>query len=65
MLLIAIGLSVVAVMLESVNQIEANWADQLHALEWFFTILFTAEYFLRLWLVRRPSPMMPAIRNLD
>ena len=54
MLLIAIGLSVVAVMLESVNQIEANWADQLHALEWFFTILFTAEYFLRLWLVRRP-----------
>lgn len=54
MLLVAIGLSVVAVMLESVDQIEAKWATQLHRLEWFFTILFTAEYVLRLWLVRRP-----------
>lgn len=53
-LLVAIGISVIAVMLESVDQINARWARELHVLEWFFTGLFTAEYLLRLWLVRRP-----------
>lgn len=54
MLLWAIGFSVIAVMLESVDSIRASWGDQLHALEWFFTVLFTLEYLMRLWLVRRP-----------
>lgn len=54
MLLWAIGFSVIAVMLESVDSIEAQWGAQLHILEWFFTILFTLEYVMRLWLVRRP-----------
>lgn len=53
-LLWGIGLSVVAVMLESVPAIEAEWGYQLHVIEWFFTIVFTLEYVLRLWLVRRP-----------
>ena len=53
-LLWAIGLSVIAVMLESVESIEAQWGAQLHVLEWFFTIIFTIEYLMRLWLVRRP-----------
>lgn len=53
-LLVAIGISVVAVMLESVDQVAARWEVQLHVLEWFFTILFSVEYVFRLWLVRRP-----------
>ena len=52
-LLVAIGMSVAAVMLESVDGINEKWAHQLHILEWFFTILFTLEYMMRLWLVRR------------
>ena len=26
----------------------------LYAAEWFFTLLFTAEYLVRLWVVKRP-----------
>jgi voltage-gated potassium channel len=45
----AILLSVVAVMLESVEAVRNAAAGPLHAVEWFFTGLFTAEYAVRLW----------------
>ena len=53
-LLLAIVLSVVAVLLESVAGIRAQYGEQLRAVEWFFTILFTIEYILRLICVGRP-----------
>ena len=53
-LLVAIGLSVGAVMLESVKEIRAEYRPYLHAIEWFFTALFIFEYLLRLVVVRRP-----------
>lgn len=53
-LIISIVCSVVAVMLGSVDSIQAQFADTLFALEWFFTLLFTLEYLLRLICVRRP-----------
>jgi len=53
-LLWAIVLSVVAVMLESVESIDARHRATLRAFEWGFTILFTIEYLLRIFLVRRP-----------
>lgn len=53
-LLVVIILSIVVISLESVGEIQAKWADQLHFLKWFFTYLFTVEYFLRLYCVRRP-----------
>ncbi|MCC3155456.1 ion transporter [Hymenobacter sp. BT770] len=53
-LLVAIGLSVGAVMLESVKEIRAEYGPYLHAVEWFFTVLFIFEYLLRLVVVRRP-----------
>ena len=53
-LIIAILASVLVVMLDSVPSIKARWHDALYAAEWFFTLLFTAEYLLRLWVVRRP-----------
>jgi voltage-gated potassium channel len=57
-LLGAIVLSVIAVMLESVSSISDEWGTQLRAAEWFFTGLFTFEYFLRIALVRRPFRYM-------
>jgi voltage-gated potassium channel len=54
-LLLAILLSVSVVMLESVESINDRYADQLLRAEWFFTILFTIEYVLRLICVRRKS----------
>lgn len=53
-LLIAILLSVLAVMLESVAGIKAEYGDILYTIEWFFTVLFTIEYIARLVVVTKP-----------
>jgi voltage-gated potassium channel len=53
-LIICIVLSVVTVMLDSVSSIRAKYGAFLYAAEWFFTILFTAEYILRLVCVGKP-----------
>ena len=54
-LLAAIGLSVLAVMLESVPEVSRRYGAALVAAEWAFTALFTIEYVLRLLSVRRPA----------
>jgi len=54
-LIICISLSVLAVMLDSVRSIRAEFGRFLYAAEWFFTILFTIEYILRLLCVRKPA----------
>jgi len=51
-LLWAIVLSVVVVLLESVAAIRTVYGRELNLLEWFFTILFTIEYVLRLYSAR-------------
>ena len=53
-LLVAIGVSVVVVVLESVPTISGVHGPALRVAEWAFTILFTVEYVLRLVSVRRP-----------
>ena len=53
-LLIAILLSVIAVMLESVSSIKAEYGTTLYIIEWFFTIIFTLEYIARLVVVTKP-----------
>ncbi len=53
-LIVAIVLSVGAVMLESVMAVRATYGELLYATEWFFTILFTIEYGLRLTSVGKP-----------
>jgi len=53
-LLIAIGLSVTVVMLESVKPIRDAHTLFLQTLEWTFTVLFSLEYIARLICVRRP-----------
>ena len=54
-LLVAILASVLVVMLETVEEVDARYHSVLFALEVGFTILFTIEYALRLAAVRRPS----------
>lgn len=54
-LLIAILLSVLVVMLDSVDSIEQKHGSLLLTLEWGFTILFTIEYFLRIYSINKPS----------
>jgi voltage-gated potassium channel len=47
-------LSVAAIMLESRSDIRDLYGGELYIIEWFFTILFTVEYILRLTAVKRP-----------
>ncbi|HUS71465.1 MAG TPA: ion transporter [Sedimentisphaerales bacterium] len=54
-LIISISLSVLTVMLDSVSSVRAKCGQFLYAAEWFFTILFTVEYILRLLCVGRPT----------
>ena len=55
LVLIAVILaSVVVVLLDSVPSIKARWHDWLYAAEWTFTLAFTFEYAVRLWVVKRP-----------
>lgn len=53
-LIAAITLSVIAVMLDSVASIKAEYGSFLDIIEWGFTFLFLFEYILRLICVRRP-----------
>lgn len=54
-LIVAILASVVVVMVESIPHYRSAYPLQLRSLEWFFTIIFTIEYLLRLATVSRPS----------
>ena len=53
-LLWAILLSVIAVMLESVENINSVYGDELRFIEWSFTILFTLEYIARIVSIGKP-----------
>ncbi|MGD9486436.1 MAG: ion transporter [Calditrichaceae bacterium] len=53
-LIVTILVSVLAVMLDSVQSITLLYGNWLYAAEWFFTIAFTIEYILRLSCVGRP-----------
>jgi voltage-gated potassium channel len=47
--------SVIVVLLESMGTMRAQYGPLLRAAEWGFTLLFSAEYALRLWTVHRPA----------
>ena len=52
-LILAILASVVVVMLDSVSELNAAYGGWFGWLEWVFTVVFTVEYALRLWVVKR------------
>lgn len=55
LLIVFILLSVTSVTLESVDSLRQQYGTQFRAVEWFFTVLFTVEYILRILAVQRPS----------
>lgn len=54
-LIALIVLSVITVMLDSVKSYNAVFAREFHIAEWFFTIVFTIEYILRLVCIEKPA----------
>jgi len=55
LLILSIIISVVVVMLDSMAPVRAEYGKLLIGLEWFFTLLFTIEYILRLICIGRPA----------
>ncbi len=53
-LIACILVSVLAVMLGSVGSLQARFGQWFYTLEWFFTLLFSIEFILRLLCVRKP-----------
>lgn len=51
---ISIVLSVIVIMLDSVESVQSRYGHIIYIIEWGFTLLFTLEYGLRLISVRRP-----------
>ena len=54
LLLVSIILSLIAVMLETVPGIREEHGDIMRLIEWWFTILFSIEYLLRIYSVTKP-----------
>ena len=53
-LIVAIILSIVTVLLDSVSEYNEKYGTYLYIAEWVFTILFSIEYLLRAFCIRRP-----------
>jgi len=48
-LIVVILASVMVIMLDSVHRLDVEYSKIYHQLEWAFTLLFTAEYLIRVW----------------
>ena len=53
-LIIAIILSIVTVLLDSVSEYRQQYGQLLNFAEWIFTIMFTIEYSMRIYCIKRP-----------
>jgi voltage-gated potassium channel len=63
-LILAIILSVIAVMFDSVAEVRAEHGRMLYVIEWFFTLLFTAEYLTRIISLGQPTRYMRSFYGL-
>jgi len=54
-LILVILASIIIVMLESVNSIDANYHNFLNIAEWIITILFSLEYIARIICIQKPT----------
>ncbi|KGI76644.1 ion transporter [Oleiagrimonas soli] len=53
-LIVAIVASILVTMLDSVQSLHARYGTEFYLAEWAFTLAFTTEYLVRLWVVERP-----------
>jgi voltage-gated potassium channel len=63
-LLVAIAISVLVVMLESVPRVRNHFGEELIIIEWFFTAIFSLEYIARLISSPRPFKYMFSFMGL-
>jgi voltage-gated potassium channel len=54
LLIVSILLSVIVVLLDSVQYYNSRYGEVLYVMEWVFTLLFSIEYFLRIYCIGKP-----------
>ena len=54
LLIVSILLSVIVVLLDSVQYYNSRYGEVLYVMEWIFTLLFSIEYFLRIYCIGKP-----------
>ena len=54
-LLLLILISIIVVMLETVKSLHQSYGFYFNIAEWIITILFTIEYLLRIWTIKKPT----------
>ena len=54
LLILSILFSMIVVMLDSVQYYNIRYGETLYVMEWFFTLVFTIEYFLRIYCIGKP-----------
>ncbi|RYY48168.1 MAG: ion transporter [Chitinophagaceae bacterium] len=54
-LLWAIVISILIIIVESVPTVNQQYGQYLKAAEWFITVLFTVEYLIRIWVIKKKS----------
>lgn len=55
LLILSILLSVITVLFDSVKYYNNLYGELFYQLEWFFTVIFTLEYFLRIYCIKKTS----------
>ena len=63
-LLVFIMSSIIVVMLDSVQALKSQYGHVFYVLEWFFTVVFTIEYILRLICIRQPHKYVFSVLGL-
>lgn len=63
-LLWMILLTILAVILESMSSFRRDYIDLIRAAEWFFAVLFTIEYILRVYAVINPGNIFLVFMDL-
>lgn len=52
LLILAILVSVTVIVLDSIESVHATWGSAFQKVEWCFTVVFTLEYALRIWIAK-------------
>ena len=63
-LLLCIVVSIIVVMLDSIEDVHQRYSKAFFVIEWSFTILFTIEYILRLISIRKPWLYMTSVLGI-
>jgi len=63
-LIVVILISVLVVMLDSIEEVHARHGVLLSRIEWGFTVLFTAEYLLRIWIAENRGAYLRSVYGI-